>query len=413
MRLKDIIVYPYVNKIATRYMHNGMTNSVVIIGAGPVGLTMAWRLIGMGVSVHVYETDDAISDQLRASTFHPPTLDMFKESGITAELIAQGRITPTWQIRQHEDGDLVEFDLNVLSDETDHPFRLQCRQARLSEALLRRLPSGTVSFSTPVSAVGQDANGSAWVEVEGERVSADYVIGCDGARSLVRNAMGVSLEGQTYPESTVLATTKLPFEDYLSGLSGVNYVWHNAGTYSLLRLPDLWRISLHPDADETPEDALADASIIAKTRAIIPDAPEIEVEEKRIYRVHRRIVSDYRKGRLLLAGDAAHLNSPKGGMGMNGGIHDAFNLAEKLVAVLDGAPDDLLDLYTRQRRPIAAEEILAQADANRKRMAVKDPAERKAYLRELQQIVANRDEARSFLSRSSMFTGLKRAEAIT
>ncbi len=394
-------------------MHNGMTKSVVIIGAGPVGLTLAWRLINLGVIVQVFEADAAISDQLRASTFHPPTLDMFEGSGITAELIALGRITPTWQIRQHETGDLVEFDLSVLSDDTNHPYRLQCRQARLSEALLKRLPAGTVSFSSPVSAVGQDANALAWVEVDGERITADYVIGCDGARSLVRGAMGVALEGQTYPESTVLATTNLPFEDYLSGLSGVNYVWHDAGTYSLLRLPDLWRISLHPTADETPEDALTDASIRAKTRAIIPDAPEIEIEEKRIYRVHRRIVSDYRKGRLLLAGDAAHLNSPKGGMGMNGGIHDAFNLADKLVAVLDGGADDMLDHYTRQRRPIAAEEILAQADANRKRMAVTDPAQRNAYLRELQQIVADRDAARTFLRRSSMLTGLQRAGAIT
>ncbi len=388
-----------------------MSKSVIIVGAGPVGLTLAWRLHGQGVPVTVFEAEAAVPDQLRASTFHPPTLDMLDDSGITAELIAAGRITPRWQIRQHESLDRAEFDLGVLKDDTAHPYRLQCRQARLCEALLRRLPADIVRFSTEVEAVGQDDSG-AWVEAGGERHQADYVIGCDGARSIVRGAMGVHLEGQTYPESTVLATTRLPFEEYIPGLSGVNYIWFAQGTYSLLRLPDVWRISLHPTEGETPEDALTDASIRTKTRAIAPHAPEIEVVEKRIYRVHRRIAESYRRGRLLLAGDAAHLNSPKGGMGMNGGIHDAFNLADKLVQVLDGGDDGLLDLYERQRHPIAAEEILAQADANRARMNTVDPEKRRAHLAELQAIAADPDRTRTFLLRSSMIAGLRRAAEI-
>lgn len=389
-----------------------MRHSVIIVGAGPVGLTLAWRLNLSGIAAKVFEAEDSIPDELRASTFHPPTLDMFEASGIASELINHGRITPTWQIRQHETGERVEFDLGVISDHTQYPYRLQCRQARLCDALLSRLPEETVSFGQKVHSAGQDQTG-AWVEIDNERITADYVIGCDGAHSVVRKALGTNLEGKTYPDSTILATTKFPFEDYLEGLSGVNYIWIDDGTYSLLRLPDIWRLSLHPNGNEDPEQALQENSIRKKSRHIVKEAENIEILERRIYRVHQRIVSHYYAGRLVLAGDAAHLNSPKGGMGMNGGVHDAFNLAEKLEKILGGArPEPLLDLYERQRRPIAANEILAQADANHRRMNTTDPNFRREHLAELKRIAADRDEARKFLLKSSMISGLQKSMAV-
>lgn len=387
---------------------------VLIVGAGPVGLTLAWRLHAAGLEARVFEAEAAIPDQLRASTFHPPTLDMFDASGVTAELIGQGRITPQWQIRAHENGDRVVFDLGVLEADTGHPYRLQCRQAHLCAALARRLPAGAVRFGAEVVAAGQTADG-VWLRLAGgEQAQGAWLVGCDGARSLVRAAVGARFDGETYPEHTILATTQLPFEEYLSGLSGVNYIWERQGTFSLLRLPDLWRVSLHPRDDETIEDALEDGAILARIAEIVPDAPPAEIAEKRIYRVHRRIVDRYRLGRMILAGDAAHLNSPKGGMGMNGGVHDAMSLADKLIEIAGGAEaDPLLDRYERQRRPIAAEEILAQADANRRRMNARDPAQRAAHLAELQAITADPARARAFLLRSSMIEGLRRAEATT
>ncbi|WP_306118916.1 MULTISPECIES: FAD-dependent monooxygenase [unclassified Roseitalea] len=385
---------------------------VLIVGAGPVGLTLAWRLACAQLPVMVLEAEPAISDQLRASTFHPPTLDMFDAAGITAELVAAGRITPQWQIRHHETGDRVVFDLAAIAGDTGHPYRLQCRQAVLSRALLARLPAGTVRFSAHVDEVGQDHEGVS-ARIGEDTVRGSWLVGCDGARSVVRKAMGVSLEGQTYPEHTILATTHLPFEDHLPGLCGVNYIWEPRGTYSLLRLPDVWRISLHPRAGETPQAALEDSALRARTAELLPDAPPVEIVEKRIYRVHRRIVDRYVAGRMVLAGDAAHLNSPKGGMGMNGGIHDAMNLADKLVAVANGArAEPLLAAYERQRRPIAADEILARADANRARMNTTDPARRAAHLAELKAIAAHPDRARTFLLGSSMIAGLRRAAAL-
>lgn len=384
---------------------------ILVVGAGPVGLTLAWKLASAGIPVQVFEAELQISDQLRASTFHPPTLDFLAASGITDRLIAKGRITPTWQIRLHETGARAEFDLSVLAQDTGHPYRLQCRQEELSRALLARLPAGCVHFGHAVTAVGQEPD-HAWIEVDGTRIPGTLVIGCEGARSLTRAAIGAAFEGDTYPENTILVTTRFPFHEVLEGLSGVNYIWKPGGTYSLLRLPDLWRISLHPNAGQSPQQALEDRAIRAQTRAVIPQAADMEIVEKRIYRVHRRVATRYRNRRLFIAGDAAHLNSPKGGMGMNGGVHDALALADAISAVLDGAPQDRLDLYARQRRPIARDEIVAQADANRARMNTDDPGARLAHLQELREIASDPARARAFLLRSSMITGLRRAAAI-
>jgi len=108
---------------------------VVVVGAGPVGLTLAMRLGLKGVRVLLVEANQTIEQDLRASTFHPPTLDLFDEQGITAELISAGLIAPTWQVRNHPAHEYAEFDLSILKDHTAHPYRLQCEQWRLSEFL--------------------------------------------------------------------------------------------------------------------------------------------------------------------------------------------------------------------------------------------------------------------------------------
>lgn len=387
------------------------TLPILIVGGGPVGLSLAWRLTEAGVPVRLFEAEPEIADQLRASTFHPPTLDMFDASGITAEIIAKGQITPTWQIRMLETGEKAEFDLGVLAGDTAHPYRLQCRQAELSRAILARLPKDVVQFGAQVEAVSQDSD-HVTVIVNGDHVRGAIVVGCDGARSIVRDAIGAEFEGSTYPENTILATTHFRFEDHIDGLSGVNYIWKTGGTFSLLRLPDLWRVSLHPGPDQSVEEATTDASIRAQVRAVIPGAPDIDIVEKRVYRVHRRVATRYRKDRMFLAGDAAHLNSPKGGMGMNGGIHDAWSLADKLIAVRQGADPALLDRYERQRRSVARDDIVAQADSNRARMNTTDESERRAHLDHLKRIAADPQQARAFLRKSSMIEGLARAEII-
>ena len=386
-------------------------DTILIVGGGPVGLTLAWRLTLAGLPVRLFEADDHIVDQLRASTFHPPTLDLFEDAGITDELIENGRITPTWQVRMHATGERAEFDLAVLAGETNHPYRLQCRQAILSRAIAARLPDGVIRFGATVDAVSQDETGVS-LTIGDETVHGAYLVGCEGARSLVREAIGAEFIGGTYPEETVLVTTHFPFEDHLDGLSGVNYIWKPDGTYSLLRLPDLWRISLHPRAGQSVEGIMNDDVIRAHMAEVIPAAGRMDIIEKRIYRVHHRVATQYRKGRMFIAGDAAHLNSPKGGMGLNGGVHDAWVLADKLAAVANGGDESVLDEYERQRLPIARDDIVSQADANRARMNTRDETKRRDHLAELQAIAADPDKARAFLLRSSMILGLRRSEAL-
>ena len=391
---------------------------IIIVGAGPVGLTAARLLQERGIAFLVLEKETELPDDLRASTFHPPSLDMLDTLGAADPQIAQGLITPDWQIRMHPSGDRVVFDLSVIKDATNHPYRLQCKQSTLCRILKAQVEErgGTILMGTAFESVEQDDKG---VRVTARRPDGTtevfegaFMIGADGARSVIRGLVSDRFEGKTYPETTILATTRFPFEEHLEGLSNVNYVWKEGGTFSLLRLPDLWRCSLYPAGDETIEDATQPESIARKLQEIAPNPDGHVIEEIRPYRIHMRIVDNYRKGRIALAGGAAHLNSPSGGMGMNGGIHDAVELVNALTDIMNGASLDLLDRYTRRRRPIAEQEILSQADRNRARMQERDPARRREMLTELQAIAADPDKAREHLLRTSMIAGLRRAEAI-
>ena len=389
---------------------------VAILGGGPVGLFAALRLSHLGVSCQLFEAEQELPEDLRASTFHPPTLELLDQFGLTEPLLAQGRICPTWQVRLHPSHERAEFDLSLLKADTCHPYRLQCEQFRLCRLLLRELRGrGNVQlrFGHRVTDLRQDGE-RVHLDVQSaggaRRFQAPFAIGADGAHSIARRCLGLSFEGRTYLETTILATTSFPFEEHLPGLSGINYVWHEqGGTFSLLHLPQIWRCSLYPDEGESLEEAVAPAAIQRKLQGIVPRSEPYEVLAVRPYRIHMRIVNRYRKGRVALAGDAAHLNSPSGGMGMNGGLQDAWLLAETLGEIAAGAPLELLDRYSRRRRPVALEQILKQADANRRRMQERDPAKRRELFEELRRIAGNRERARRHLLRSSMISGWRQS----
>ena len=394
---------------------------VAIAGAGPVGLTLAYLLSLQGISVVVVERAAGLTEDLRASTFHPPTLDMLDTIGLGGNLVSEGLICPDWQIRLHPSGERAVFDLSVLAADTAHPYRLQCEQWKLSRLLMSQLTrQGTVDvrFGTAAAGITQDDLGVS-LEVEtgetGERetIRARFVIGADGARSFVREAVGLDFTGRTYPETTLLVTTTFPFEDHLEGLSNVSYCWRAGGNFSLLKVPGRWRISVYPREDAPIEDKTQDDAIEAALQVIVARPDRYDVLEKRPYRVHQRIVPDYRAGRVVLAGDAAHLNNQSGGMGLNGGIHDAFELSAALQHMLRGTGGPgRLDLYTRRRRPVASEQILMQADRNRARMRERDPAKRREIIAGLQEITADREKLRDYLLRSSMIEGLRMAARV-
>ena len=391
---------------------------VAIVGAGPVGLCLALLLGHKGIKVFVADKADSISRELRASTFHPPTLDMLDDFGLAAPLIKQGLISPEWQIRLHPAGDRVIFDLSILSSDTRHPYRLQCEQWKLSLALLAALrtqASVQVTFGTRCAGFVQDEDGVSAQFVDGDgretTVTSRFLVGADGAHSIVRQLAGIEFSGQTYPETTLLVTTRFPFEQHLEDLSNVTYCWADNSNFSLLRVPGRWRVSLYPREDQPLDAQMAPDNLEAGLQAIVPTNAEYDVLETRPYRVHQRIVSSYVQGRIALVGDAAHLNAPSGGMGLNGGLHDAFELSAAFIDLLAGAPLDRLHLYDQRRRPIAREQINAQADANRSRMRERSPELRREILDGLQAIAADRKRLHKHLLRTSMIEGLRASRA--
>lgn len=387
-------------------------NRVIIVGGGPVGWISAFRLAKFGIPSVLLEVSSEFPRDLRASTIHPPTLDILEELGVLDEFEAMGVVTPGWQIIHLGTRERVAFDLSIIKDYTRHPYRLQCEQHKLTPLLRdHALRTGLIDFrlGTPVTAVEQhDGYAVAISEIDGtqQRFEGRYLIGADGARSIVRQSLGLELEGFTYPAETTLITTPFQFNEVIPELIGGNLLWTWTDSGSLFHLKDEWRATFYPRPTEPVDLPLTDAVIEDRLQGIWPRDVPYEIHERRNYRIHQRIVANYRIGRVVLAGDAAHLTPPTGGLGMNGGIHDAVNLSEKLGRIMHGEDDALLDVYTQERRPVAQREILAQSHENRSKMQEWDPHKRDAVLRELRAIRDDPERCLTYLLRTSMIHGL-------
>jgi 3-(3-hydroxy-phenyl)propionate hydroxylase len=383
--------------------------TVLVAGAGPVGLVAANVLADAGVPVTVLEAEAALPENLRASTFQPPTLDMLARFGATERLVAMGRTAPRLQYRDRR-GWIAELDFGVIADETRHPYRVQCEQYRLNQVLAARL-GGRVRFACEVTGIEQDERGVT-VTVNGrEKLRADWLIGADGGRSRVREAVGIRLDGFTWPERFLVASTPFAFEDAIERLCDVSYFADPEEWFFLLRVRDVWRVMFPTRAEEDEAGILSDASIQRRLNRVHRQATPYPITHRTLYSVHQRVAESYRRGRVFLAGDAAHLNNPLGGMGMNGGIHDAFNLAGKLAAVATGAaPESELERYERQRRPVALEYVNAITIANKRNLEMRDPEAQKRWREELARAASDRDAARELMLRISMIASLRKYE---
>lgn len=399
-------------------MNGRGAQSVVIIGGGPVGLVAALALKRAGFNVTVLEKATELHAEPRASTFHAPTLELLDRLGLTARLLDEGRPAPQWQYQIAETGERVVFDYGVIADLTPYPFRLQCEQFRLvraaGEALEREAP-GTVRFGAEASSITQDADGVTVHFRQTDRLEtlrSDWAIAADGASSMVRTALGIGFEGETYPAVSFTVGISYPFDTALKTLVGVNYFWSDHGPFSMFHTKSMWRVGWSPPPGATDEETLSDDVVQAKLAKIHPAGAPYQLHLARVYRVHKRVADTFDLGRIFLTGDAAHLNSPSGGFGLNGGVHDAFELATALTSVADGGPRDLLARYTRRRRSAAIEDVHATSDANYKRHREKDPAKRRELLRELQAIAADPDRHRAFLLDNSLINSWRRSSAL-
>ena len=393
-------------------------NRVLIVGAGPVGLVAAISLLEEGIPVTVLEASSDLAVDLRASTFHPPTLDFLDRLGLTDGLIERGIKCPFWQFRDRKEGEIATFDLGLLHGETSHPYRLQCEQWKLTQAARARLDAHTdaeLLTDILVETVAQDADSVTVTarrnDGSTETFTAPYVIGADGARSAVRKATGTGFPGLTIPEIFLSLSTPFRYDLAIPGLADIAYVSDPHEWYVLLRTPTLWRVLFPMDPDLSDAEITDPGRIETHMQSVLPGEP-YEIAHKTAYRVHERVADNYVHGRIFLAGDAAHLNNPLGGMGMNGGIHDAVNLAGKLGQVWRGASPDVMGRYERQRRKVALETVQATALRNRSILRETDPEKRRAYHDDLKATVDDPKRHFAYVMRSSMIQSLRDLEAV-
>jgi 3-(3-hydroxy-phenyl)propionate hydroxylase len=377
-----------------------------------------------GLPVRLFDVNESLQADPRAATTHPATLDLLAEDSLADDMARVGLVAPVFQFWDRPSREKVaEFDHAVLKDDTNHPFVVQCEQFKTAKLILERLSKLSnveVLFGHEVIEVTQ-ADGSISIDVRGpagrKRHSGAYVIGADGGRSIVRKRSKIAFDGFTWPERFIVLTTPFDFEA-AHRLCFRSYFadpdeWCNCFKVSADGPPGLWRTVYPASSDQSEEELMSDTAVQSRMQKFFPASQPYEIVHRNLYVTHQRVAETFRKGRVLLAGDSAHLNNPIGGMGLNGGIQDAANLAEKLAPVLlDGAPDALLDLYSLQRRTVATEYVQEQSIANKKRLETRDPEIRRRNLDELREIAADPARAREFLLRTSMITSQRRATAM-
>ena len=392
---------------------------VIIIGAGPVGTFAAYCLAEYGIETLVLESESTCETDMRASTFHPSTLKYLDNLNLADELIEKGLKAPIFQYRIRSTDEVLEFNLQELDDVLDFPFRLQCEQykfARMLAGKLDRHRHSSVLFNRKLINFSE-GNNKVTLDVDhrgaSEQYQCDYLIGADGANSIVRRNLGIEFSGFTYEEKFFTLSTQKPLENYFSNLSYVNYVSDPEEWFVLLKAPSAWRI-LVPVPQTLDDKAIKSNDYVSDIfRRVLNSIDPIETIHRTIYRVHQRVVNKMRYGRIMLAGDSAHLNNPLGGFGMNGGLHDAWNLAEKLDGIINQKNDeDLLNLYDRQRRTVMNDFIQKQTIRNKKMIEETGDANYSSEWMRMRNLHENENERRDYMLRQSMTQSLINEAAI-
>ena len=390
---------------------------VIIAGAGPVGSVLALSLAQRNIAVTLLEQAPAPPVDLRASTFHPPSLEMIAGlgDGVLEEMLARGLKVDRYQYRDRVTGEVAEFRMQLIADETPYPYRLQLEQYELTRIIADRLASYSCvdyRFNSRVSGFDQDDDGVR-VHIEApegeETIGARFLAGCDGAGSQVRKSAQINYAGFTYDEKFLVVSADFPFEDVFDNLSWVNYISDPEEWCVILRTDKIWRVLFPTAAEDSDDDLLGDTHIQERLQRLYRRNENYRVRHRTLYRVHQRVAETYFRNRVALAGDAAHINNPLGGMGMNGGLHDAFNLADKLARIIGQGQDHvpLFEQYDRQRRRIAVDFIQRHTIDNKKLMEAKEPDAQRKRQQALMAAAADPQRAREFIMERAMFHCLR------
>jgi 2-polyprenyl-6-methoxyphenol hydroxylase-like FAD-dependent oxidoreductase len=410
-------------------MPNRTDLPVVVVGAGPVGMTAAAALVRQGVPVTVVEAAPRPSPDWRASTFHAATLELLEEIDITGRMHDEGLVVPKYQFRDRTEGLVAEFDLGLLADETRYPYRLQINQQHLVRFLYDRLrqddradllfgsrfvPAEPSEHTEHTEHAEQAEHDGIEVTIEtpdGRRtLRASHLIGADGPRSSVRRSLAIPFEGHTYTERFLIVSTTVDMREQLPGIAEVNYVADPEEWLFILRTPESWRVLWPVPPEVSVEEATRPEVLQARLQGVAPRAEGYPIVDHQIYSVHQRVAGAFRRGNAFLVGDAAHINSPMGGVGLNSGIHDAMDLTRRLVRVRGGATDAEaeFDAFAERRRRVALEYVQADTERNTQRMRERDETLRRRNQAELRAIAADPARARSWLRRVSLLESVQR-----
>src|SRR5262245_56823610 len=401
------------------------TPRIIVVGAGPVGVVAALACAQHGFAVTLLEAESKVDDSPRAATTHPATLEMIDRLGLIEPFIAQGLVARYFHFWDRPTRTRVgEFDHDLLRDETRFPFVVQTEQHKLANmglARLRECPDCDIRFETRLTGLRQDA-GMVTAAAEGpngpEEFRADYLIGADGGRSTVRKALAIEFEGYTWPEPFLIFTVMDDFQKLLDCCYR-NYFADPQEWVNLFKVAGddgkgRWRICFPAEVDEPDEHALNDEAIHGRIQRAFPKAGSYSLVHRNLYKTHQRVAEKFRVGRVFLAGDAAHVNNPIGGLGLNCGIHDAMELADALRQFVMGSADEsILDRYERRRRTMNIEFVQQTTVANKKRLEESDPMVRRANLDELRARSEDPARHKEFLMRTSLIESVRKAELIS
>lgn len=348
---------------------------VIVAGAGPTGLLSALGLAQQGVHVTVVERAPGLQDSPRAIVYHWATLDGLARLGVLEDAVATGFLKQDYAYRVRRTGETIEYGLRALDGIVDRPYNLHLGQGALAEVILRKLETyenARVLWGYDVTSVTQDDAGvelTARSERGDTVLRADWLVGADGAGSKVRRELGLGFDGMTWPERFV--ATNVRFPDEREGWAQSTFYVDDVYGAIIAKIDEsgehgLWRYTYMED-DALPAESAAERFPAFLASVFGEDiARDTELDAISPYRMHQRSASKYRAGRVLLAGDAAHVTNPAGGLGLTMGLFDAYALNEALGAVVaDNVDDGILTTYDELRRRAFLEKASPRAVANK------------------------------------------------
>ena len=347
------------------------TQEVLIVGAGPVGLVCALGLAQAGLKCTVIDEVPGVVHSPRAIVYHWSVLAGLDRLGILNQAIARGFCKTDYSYKVHKSGETISWDIGALKGHVEFPFNIHLPQNILAEIILEELknyPDVSVDWGTGFVGLEQDGDGVTVnaKKPDGSEITykADWVIGADGARSPVRHALGLPFDGTTWEHRFVATNIRADLEPlgYARSVMLIDDVY--GAVVVKINNDNLWRCTFAEKAD-LPEESVLER-IPEMFANIIPEmGDDYELVQYSPYRMHQRAASSFRKGRVMLAGDAAHSTNPTGGLGLTSGLFDSYILYEALAAIIKGQENEsILDKYSDERRRIFLETTSPRAIEN-------------------------------------------------